>query len=35
MIPLYIHKESGMLHTRPWVLAWYIRKEWKLLGDGK
>lgn len=29
--PVYQHKESGVLHIRPWVLDWYIKSEWKLL----
>lgn len=32
MIALYQHKELGTLHTRPWVLNWYIKSEWKYLG---
>lgn len=28
---LYQHIESGMLHTRPWILPDYVRAEWRRL----
>lgn len=31
MSDLWVHKESGTLHTRPWILNWYVKGEWKKL----